>query len=201
MKRLSPACVALAVLCACAAAEPTTSTTTTTAPAHTPATPTTLPGVRNFAKVSDALYRGEQPTAEGMRELKKLGIKTVVNLRELHGDRDELKGTGLQYVHIRCVAWHPEEEDVVKFLKVMSDPANQPVFVHCWQGSDRTGMMVLSYRVAEQGWTVEEALKELPNFGFHPVWKDIEKYVKSFDAPRVRKNVADAKAPKVERVD
>ena len=33
-----------------------------------------LPGLKNFAKVSDILYRGQQPTAEGMAELKKMGI-------------------------------------------------------------------------------------------------------------------------------
>jgi protein tyrosine phosphatase (PTP) superfamily phosphohydrolase (DUF442 family) len=177
----------------------------TTAPTTTPglalAVPTTLPGVGNFAKVSDVLYRGEQPTAEGMKELKKLGIKTVVNLRDFHSDRDEIKGTGLQYVHIRCAAWHPEEQDVVAFLKVLNDPANQPVFVHCWQGSDRTGMMVLSYRVTEQGWSVDDAIKELPNFGFHPVWKSIRAYVGKFDAARVKKKVTEAKTVAVEMVE
>ena len=176
-------------------------TATSTSPARELAVPTTIPGVGNFAKVSDVLYRGEQPTAEGMKELKKLGIKTVVNLRDFHSDRGELKGTGLQYFHIRCAAWNPEEEDVVAFLKILSDPANQPVFVHCWQGSDRTGMMVLSYRVTEQGWPVADAIKELPNFGFHPVWKSISEYVEKFDAARVKKKVAEASPIKVEKVE
>lgn len=159
-----------------------------------------VPGVGNFAKISDVLYRGEQPTAEGMAELKKMGIKTVVNLREFHSDRDELKGTGLQYVHINCKAWHPEEEDVLAFLKVVTDPANQPVFVHCQHGADRTGMMCASYRIVEQGWPVEDAAKETHNFGFHKIFSDIQKFLLAFKAEEMKKKLEAAPMPKIDVV-
>jgi tyrosine-protein phosphatase SIW14 len=148
-----------------------------------------VPGVKNFAKVSDILYRGEQPTAEGFAQLKKMGVKTVVNLRSFNSDRGKLKGLGLQYVHIHCKAWHPEDEDVAKFLKVLRDPANQPVFVHCQHGADRTGMMVASYRIFHQGWSNERAAKELSNFGFHTIWTDIVKYLNGFDRARLEKRI------------
>ena len=54
------------------------------------ARPVSLSGVPNLHKVSDDLYRGAQPTAEGVENLRKMGIKTIVNLRRLHSDRDEL---------------------------------------------------------------------------------------------------------------
>lgn len=162
--------------------------------------PCELPGLKNFAKVSDALYRGEQPTKEGFRELKKMGVKTVVNLRSFNSDRGELKGTGLQYVHIYCAAWNPEDEDVVAFLKVMADKGNHPVFVHCQHGADRTGMMVASYRMIEQGWSIDEATQEIHNFGFHKLWKDIQKYLKEFNAERMKRLVEAADAPKVDVV-
>ena len=182
----------------------TSAPATATAPATTQAT--TMPrndlaGLGNFAQVSAVLYRGEQPTAEGFAALKKMGVKTVVDLRALHSDRTLLKGTGLQYVGIPCNAWHPEEEDVVAFLKVLHDPANQPVFVHCAQGSDRTGMMVASYRMVDEKWNSIDAMAELPNFNFHPIWKDIAAYLKTFDAERVLKKAAEAKGPKIERID
>ena len=66
-----------------------------------------LPGLPNFAKVADGLYRGAQPSAEGFRTLTGMGVKTVVNLRWAHSDREMLAGTGLQYLHIRAKAWHP----------------------------------------------------------------------------------------------
>jgi protein tyrosine/serine phosphatase len=159
-----------------------------------------VPGVKNFAKISEILYRGEQPTAEGFGELKKLGVKTVVCLRAFHGDSDLLKGTGLRYVHLNCKAWHPEEEDVAAFLKILRAPENQPVFVHCMHGSDRTGMMVASYRMLEQKWTPEEATMELRNFGFHEMWDDILKFIKNFDAARMRKAIEKCKAPEIREI-
>jgi tyrosine-protein phosphatase SIW14 len=159
-----------------------------------------VPGVGNFAKISDVLYRGEQPTAIGMAELKKMGIKTVVNLRMMHSDRDELKGSGLQYYHINCKAWHPEEQDVIEFLKIVSEPANQPVFVHCLHGADRTGMMIASYRIVEQGWTCEQAIAEIPNFGFHEIFSTIKSHLSCYDVPALKKKVEQATAPKVELV-
>lgn len=159
-----------------------------------------VPGVKNFAKVSDILYRGEQPTKEGFVELKKLGVKTIVCLRTFHGDSDLLKGTGMRYVHLNCKAWHPEEEDVVAFLQILRDPANQPVFVHCMHGSDRTGMMCASYRMVEQKWTNADAVAELKNFGFHEIWEDIVKYLNKFDTARVNKAIEKAKAPDIREI-
>jgi protein tyrosine/serine phosphatase len=159
-----------------------------------------VPGVDNFAKISDGLYRGAQPTKEGFAELKKMGIKTVVNLRSFHSDRDEMKGTGLQYLHIYCKAWHPEDEDVLKFLKLINDPANQPVFVHCQHGADRTGMMVASYRIIEQGWNPDDAAKETHNFGFHKMFKDIQKYLKDFNRERMLKLLSQIAPPDVDVV-
>ena len=159
-----------------------------------------IPGLTNFARISDGLYRGAQPSAEGFAELKKLGIKTVVNLRSFHTDRQKLKGTGLQYLHIYCKAWHPEDEDVIEFLKVVRDPANQPVFVHCLHGADRTGMMVASYRIIEQGWTIPDAADELPRFGFHTIFKQIPKYLKGFVSESIQNGVNDGRGAKVERI-
>lgn len=155
-----------------------------------------LEGLPNFAKVSDNLYRGAQPTAEGFRRLKEMGVKTVVNLRSFTSDRRKLRGTGLRYVHIYCKAWHPEDEDTIKFLKVMQDPDNYLVFVHCMQGADRTGYMVAAYRVVEQGWTIEEAVEEMHNFGFHPIWRQISEYLEKFDGEAMREKVEEA--PEVE---
>jgi len=159
-----------------------------------------VPGVGNFAKVSDVLFRGEQPTAEGMAELKKMGIKTVINLRAFHSDRDELKGTGLNYVHIYCKAWHPEEEDVLAFLKVVSDPKYQPVFVHCQHGADRTGMMCASYRIVKAGWAATDAAKETHNFGFHQIFKDIQKYLLTMKAEAMEKLLESTPLPKIDVV-
>jgi protein tyrosine/serine phosphatase len=160
-----------------------------------------LPGLANYAQVSPVLYRGAQPTAEGLRQLRKMGIKTVVDLRALHSDRDELKGTGLRYLHIHCKAWHPEDEDIVAFLKVLEDPANHPVFVHCQHGADRTGCAVAAYRIVHEGWSIDQAMAELPVFGFHPVWEQIRDYLKRFDANAMKERVRQAQRPVIDPVE
>ena len=71
------------------------------------AKPIKLAGVPNFHKVSDTLYRSEQPTAEGMQNLKAMGIETIINLRSYNTDRAEIGETGLAYEHIYMKAWHP----------------------------------------------------------------------------------------------
>jgi len=156
------------------------------------AEPVKLTGVDNCFKVSDSLYRGKQPTPEGFLELKKLGIRTVVNLRAFHSDADEIRESGVegfQTVRISFKTWHAEDEDVVKFLKTVGDPAKAPVFVHCMHGSDRTGLMCAIYRVAVQGWSKDGALEEMTKgpYGFHSVWKNLPKYFKELDVEKLRK--------------
>jgi hypothetical protein len=81
------------------------------------ARPLTLPGVTNFYQVTTNLYRGAQPTAAGMAQLKVMGIKTVINLRSFHSDKDEVAGTGLQSIRFEEKPWHAEVEDVVGFFE------------------------------------------------------------------------------------
>ena len=145
-----------------------------------------IKGLPNFAKVSDDLYRGAQPTREGFKRLKEMGIRTIVSLRAFHSDKEMIKGLGFNYVNISFKTWHPEEEDVVKFLREVTKKENQPVFVHCLHGADRTGMMTAIYRIYVQGWPIDEAMKELPNFGFHEVWSNIREYLSKFEKDKIK---------------
>lgn len=151
------------------------------------------PGVPNLHRISEDLYRGGQPTAEGFRHLKEMGIRTVVNLRSFHSDRDEMGNLDFDYVHIWAKAWHGEDEDVIKFLRVVSDPRRTPVFVHCMHGSDRTGTMVAAYRMVVQGWSREEAIEELMRgeYGFHEEFTNLVRYLRKLDVDEMRKAMAD----------
>ena len=148
----------------------------------------TRPGLPNLHKVSATLYRGAQPTANGFAELKKMGIKTVVCLRKLHSDKELLGSNGLAYVAIPMNTWHAEREDVVAFLKVVSDTNRTPVFVHCQHGSDRTGTMCAFYRMAVCGWSKTDALKEMTEggFGFHGVWQNLLQFINKVDLAKVK---------------
>ena len=163
-------------------------TSATNRPAHW-AKPIQMKGAPNLHKVSDTLYRSAQPSTEGMRNLKALGIETVVDLRSFHSDRDEIGDTGLAYEHITMKAWHPEEEDAVRFLQIVTNPKRSPVIVHCQHGADRTGTMCVLYRVAVQGWSKEEALKEMTEggFGFHGIWENLIQWINGLDIDRIKK--------------
>ena len=147
-----------------------------------------MDGVPNLHRVSPILYRSAQPTAEGMAHLKDLGIKTVINLREFHSDEDKLAGTGLKGFSVTMNAWHIDKDDAIRVLKIINDPANQPVLIHCQQGSDRTGTMCAVYRMAVEGWTKEQAVRELTDggYGFHEIWINIKPWLEGIDIPQIR---------------
>ncbi len=147
-----------------------------------------LPGCGNLYKVSETLYRGEQPTADGFVELEKLGIKTIVNLRSLHSDENKLKETGLAYERIRMEAWDPEQAEIEQFLTIVTDPAKQPVFVHCLHGADRTGTMVAVYRIVVEDWEKEKALDEMTQgpFGFHEVFDGLPEFIDAMEVEPLR---------------
>ncbi len=143
------------------------------------AIPLTVAGVPNLHKVSPTLYRSAQPTAQGMQELQKMGIKTVINLRSFHSDRDEIRDVKMDSEHLYMKAWHPEEEEAVKFLQIVTDPKRQPVLVHCQHGADRTGTMCAIYRIVVEGWPKGKALQEMQDggYGFHEVWQNLPTWI------------------------
>ena len=155
------------------------------------------PGLPNLHRVTPTLYRSAQPTAEGMRSAEKLGIKTVISLRAFHSDRDELESTALQTERIYFKTWHPEDEDIVRFLKIVSNTNAGPFLVHCQHGSDRTGTMIAVYRVAAQGWAKEEAIKEMTggDFGFHKMWENLVSYLQALDVEAIRLKAGLRKIP------
>jgi len=162
------------------------------------AEPISKPGLPNLHKVSDALFRGAQPTPEGFKELQALGVKTVINLRSSHTDDDEIGTFPFRKVRIRCKAWDPDQDEVEEFLRVATHPGNQPVFVHCQHGADRTGLMCAIWRMAVQGWTREQAVDEMTKggFGYHTVWDDLLKYLQTVDAGALRKKAGLPDPPK-----
>ena len=155
------------------------------------ATPIQLRGVKNLYKVTDYLYRSDQPTEEGMKNLWKMGIKTTINLRPLACDCDEIEGTELLNEELSVKVWHIENKDVVRVLRIIRKRENGPILTHCSYGADRVGVMIAMLRVVEQGWTKEDAIQEMMNggYGFHPPWFRIPGYVKHADAERILKQV------------
>lgn len=143
-------------------------------------------GVKNAGKISDVLFRGAQPTEKGFAELKKLGVTTVVDLRgngrDVAWERRVTQSAGLRFVHIPVRGWSPpSNEQVARFLKIFHDDPSERVFVHCYYGDDRTGVMVSAYRIAMQNWTARDAIREMYAFGFHyHLYPQMSAYVRRF---------------------
>ena len=139
-----------------------------------------LQGVPNLHKVDTQFYRSAQPTAEGMTNLVALGVKTVVNLRDNHSDADEIGGLPLVAKRIEIFTANIKVEQVKEFLSIVSDTNNLPLLVHCQHGADRTGTMCAMYRIVKQGWSADEAIKELEEggYGFHSVWINIPRFIR-----------------------
>ena len=124
-------------------------------------------GLPNLGEVTPTLYRGSQPTRQGFERLAKMHVAIVVDLRgNRKGERDTVTSLGMQYVPIPWFCMLPKNIVMAQFLNLLRDKQGKKVFVHCNTGIDRTGMMVAAYRMAVEGWTADEAMKEMRAFRF-----------------------------------
>ena len=138
----------------------------------------------NFFQVTPDLFRSEQPSARDVADLEALGIRSILNLRDSRGDAAV---KGLSHFRLYQVAMEADEvtpEQLLQALRTFRD-APKPVLVHCWHGSDRTGVVVAAYRLVFQQWSHEQAIEELKEggFGYHArLYKNLVVLLESIDA-------------------
>jgi protein tyrosine/serine phosphatase len=138
-----------------------------------------LPGLVNMGRVAGGIYRGADPNpVGGFVSLASLGVKTVLNLST---DRDsEANIIGIREIYEPLHFFRDVDDAKIRRLAAMlSDVSLYPLFVHCAQGCDRTGMVVACYRI-ESGWSNEDAIAEMDSFGFHYVWGHFLEFVKNY---------------------
>jgi protein tyrosine/serine phosphatase len=153
-----------------------------------------LPGLTNVGRVAPGIFRGAQPKPEGYATLKAMGVRTVVNLRTRHGEREAVEAAGMRYVEIPMSFLKKVDPAAVrKALSVMTDPANQPVFLHCSRGVDRTGVVTAIYRIKVDGWSEADAEAEMEAFGFHEIWFQLKEFVRQY--PEVQKGIPAGNGP------
>jgi uncharacterized protein (TIGR01244 family) len=137
--------------------------------------------IDNFGQVGPSYYRGSQPQGRDYANLAAFGVKTIINLTSDDAEADEQVMTeqaGMRYVHIPMTTHRPPTEaQLAEFLRVVDDPAGQPVYVHCVGGRHRTGVMTAVYRMAVQHWSADQAFKEMKQYRFgadflHSEFKD-----------------------------
>lgn len=130
----------------------------------------TPPGIKNFGKVNDNYFRGSQPTKPQMAALKAMGVKTIIDLRKDYVPEARQWATeqGLNYFNLPLLPGRrATKEQTEYFLRLVNDPANAPVYVHCKGGRHRTGAMTAAYRITHDGWTAEQAFEEMLKYDFN----------------------------------
>jgi protein tyrosine phosphatase (PTP) superfamily phosphohydrolase (DUF442 family) len=125
--------------------------------------------LENLHQLSPEVYRSGQPKARDLKLLvEQLGVKSVLCLRDFHDDGDEAEGLPLALYRVEMEADDVEPEKVARAMQIIKD-APKPILIHCWHGSDRTGLVCAAYRITFQNWQPEAAADELANggFGYH----------------------------------
>ncbi len=134
--------------------------------------------ITNFSQVNEGIFRGARLTKmEAAEYLKSINIKNVINLQggDLNSDigiiipwaepgekpeviaaeKNAILALGLGFFHSPLNSLEPitkdEDKQIDEILAFMSDKKNQPVFIHCEHGADRTGLLVALYRVKYEG--------------------------------------------------
>lgn len=161
-------------------------------------------GMGNLFQVSPELYRSKQPSPKALQNILAgkpfvdggEPVRTVVELlatRDVDGVvlRDS---TRVRHEWLKFNPFRPSDADVLKFLQIVTTKSQQPVLVHCAQGSDRTGMMVAIYRIVVQGWSKDDALQEMieGGYGFHSFWQDLVRYVRNLDVDALKTTLVQA---------
>lgn len=128
--------------------------------------------IENFGQVNSHYYRGSAPRDDDYANLAALGVKLVVDLRGDDGeaaDQGTVERSGMRYVHLPMTTHAPPTPALIEtFLRLVTEPANQPVYVHCVGGRHRTGVMTAIYRMSQEGWTPAQAFKEMKSYKFGP---------------------------------
>ncbi len=126
--------------------------------------------IRNFGKMDDRFYRGAQPDESDYKDLKALGIHTVIDLTDhpTSYEKRDVEALGMRYVSIPMSdSSYPKEESVNTFLKLVNDPATGKFFAHCAGGRHRTGVMGAVYRFNLYHWNFDQVYAEMKDYDFY----------------------------------
>ena len=143
--------------------------------------------IDNFGRVDATFYRGAQPHGRDYADLAALGVKVLINLTDEDADASEqamAERAGMHYVQIPMTTHQPPTTaQLTQFMQIVTDPANQPVFVHCVGGRHRTGVMTAVYRMTHDGITGKAAFQEMKQYKYGPdfLHPEFKKFVESYE--------------------
>lgn len=144
----------------------------------------------NLHRINDSMFRSEQPSKTGILEIQKLGVKSVLSLRNVKSDRFIKRNSSLKFYKKTINAWTMTEDELIEALKLLRD-AEKPVLIHCVHGSDRTGTVVAAYRIVFEHWSKEKAIQEMleTQFGFHANFDNLITLLQKLNVEQVKKEL------------
>jgi len=146
--------------------------------------------LKNLYQLNDSIYRCEQPDSNAFKELSKIGIKSLLDLKKNHTDSAIVSKAPVHIYNVGMDADDFTDKEIVNALKIIHT-APKPIVVHCQHGADRTGVVIAMYRICFQNWTKEQAIDEMKNGGynFHENHVNIPEYINKVDVARIKKSV------------
>jgi len=162
------------------------------APRERPATWSTAmidTAMTNLYQVDKGVYRSAQPDDDDIGDLAAMGIREVLNLRKYHHDNGELDGAKLILKHVPMNAGEVTQAQLIEALRIIKQRKG-PILIHCWHGSDRTGVTVAAYRILFNHWSKQQALDEMIHggYGYHAdIFPNLVELVNKLDIPAMRK--------------
>ncbi|HEV2426559.1 MAG TPA: sulfur transferase domain-containing protein [Terriglobia bacterium] len=124
-----------------------------------------IQGIRNFHQIDAHVYRGGQPTLDGYKYLARIGVKTVLDLRESNAlsaaEQQAVTALGMKFVNVPMSGLTPPTRaQISQILSLLEGSSSGPVYVHCRRGADRTGAVIAAYRIDHDHWQNARALQE-----------------------------------------
>ncbi|MFC7334383.1 fused DSP-PTPase phosphatase/NAD kinase-like protein [Rhodocista pekingensis] len=123
---------------------------------------------KNMFRISPGMYRSSQPTPAHIAAAKRMGIRTIINLR---GRRDDCgsyfleeracREHGITLVDFPVNSRDAPRKHILHAARDLWAGVEYPVLMHCKAGSDRVGFMSALYMLVHEKRPLEEAVRQL----------------------------------------
>ncbi len=147
--------------------------------------------LENFYRIDKNVFRSEQPDEKSFFQIEKFGIKEALNLRQHHTDKDDAEETQLILHHIKINTGKISSSQILEALQKIKN-AKGPILIHCWHGSDRTGVISAAYRIIFQSWSKAQAIDEFKNggYGYHQkIFPELIQKIENLDVESFREKL------------
>jgi uncharacterized protein (TIGR01244 family) len=131
----------------------------------------TVPGITNFSQVETTVACAGAVTPGSVAGIKKMGFASIINLRlateagaDIDAEAAAAKAAGINFVHLPFNGSAPDPAVADQFIKTITEPGNQPAFIHCASGN-RAAAMWLIKRVLIDKWDNDRASEEATQLG------------------------------------